>query len=462
MNNKRRVPERVLWIGVTAFFLAVIVLLSFSPRVLAGNQDTEKQRMLKIFQDVLSFVQENYVDEKAVDSKVLIEGAMKGMFEALQDPHSAYLTGEDMRDLNDTTMGKFGGVGLIITKGDKGADVVSPIEDTPAFKAGVQAGDVITAIDGQPIVDLSTDDVVKILRGRPGTEVTMSLLRGKSLTFDLKVVRDLIEVPTVKHAMMPDGIGYLRIIQFTPLTPGRVKEALQDFQKQGYRSLIVDLRSDPGGVLNAVIEIADYFLSGGPIVSTRSRIPSENHVYYASAGNDLVNPSIPVIVLIDRGSASASEILAGALRDTRRATLLGEKSYGKGSVQQIRSIGDGGFRLTMSRYYTPAGTTIDKVGIQPDIEIKEPELTKEEEDSYSELIEGRQIQQFVEAHPNPGKEEIATFIRSLRSDGIQLRERYIERMIRNEVNREAHKVPIYDLEYDPVLSRAVEQLNNPR
>ena len=233
MDKKRRVPERVLWIGVTAFFLAVIVLLSFSPRVLAGNQDTEKQRLLKAFQDVMAFVQDNYVDEKAVDTKVLMEGALKGMFQALNDPHSAYLTSDDMHDINDTTMGKFGGVGLIITKSDKGAEVVSPIEDTPAYRAGVQAGDVITAIDGEVIAEMTTDDVVKILRGQPGTEVAMSLLRGKSVEFEVKVVRALIEVPTVKHTMLPDGIGYLRIIQFTPLTPARVKEALARLQEAG-------------------------------------------------------------------------------------------------------------------------------------------------------------------------------------------------------------------------------------
>ena len=417
MDKKRRVPERVLWIGVTAFFLAVIALLSFSPRVLAGNQDAEKQRLLRAFQDVMAFVQDNYVDENAVDTKALMDGAMKGMFEALNDPHSAYLTADDMRDLNDTTMGKFGGVGLIITKADAGAEVVSPIEDTPAYRAGVQAGDVITAIDGETIAEMTTDDVVKILRGQPGTEVTMSLLRGKAVEFEAKVVRALIEVPTVKHAMLPNDIGYLRIIQFTPLTPSRVKESLADFKKQGYRSLVIDLRSNPGGVLSSVIETANYFLSSGPIVSTRSRISAENQVYYASARQAIVDPSLPVMVLIDRGSASASEILAGALKDTHRATLLGEKSYGKGSVQQIRSIGDGGFRLTMSRYYTPAGISIDKIGIQPDIEIKEPELTKAEEDSYTRLLEEQQIKKFVEAHPEPGKEETNAFLRELSGDG---------------------------------------------
>jgi carboxyl-terminal processing protease len=454
------VPERVLWIGVTAFFLAVIVLLAFSPRVLAGNQEVERQEYMKILQDVLEFVQNYYVDDKAVDTKVLMEGALKGMFEALQDPHSAYLTSEDMRDMSDTTTGRFGGVGLIISKVEKGAEVVSPIEGTPADRAGVAAGDIITAIDGNPVVDLSVNEVVSILRGEVGSEVTMTLLRGKSLTFDVKVARAMIEVPTVRQAMIPGGIGYLRIIQFTPLTPPRVKDALGYFQKEKYQALIVDLRSNPGGVLSSVIETADYFLSDGPIVSTRSRIPSENHEYFASPRDNLVDASIPVIVLIDRGSASASEILAGALKDTGRATLLGEKSYGKGSVQQIRTIGDGGFRLTMSRYYTPSGISIDKIGILPDVEIKEPELTKEEEASFTRLIEENRIPAFVEQHPDPNREEVQSFVQALASEGLTLREPYVLRMIHNEVNRTRHNQPVYDLEYDNILTKAVDILRN--
>jgi carboxyl-terminal processing protease len=452
--------ERTLWIVVTAFLVAVIVLLSFAPRVLAGNQEAETQRLLSTFFEVFRFVQENYVDEEKVDPHNLIEGAMRGMFEALDDPHSAYLSPEEMRDLDDTTMGRFGGVGLIISKIDRGVEVVSPIEGTPAYRAGVNAGDVIVAVDGESVVDLNIDEVLSVLRGQPGSSVTMTIIRGKNLRFDVRVVRDMIEVPTVRYDMIPGGIGYLRIIQFTPLTAERVEEALRQFGEKGYRSLIIDLRSNPGGLLSGVIDISDFFLSKGPIVSTRSRVPSENHVFYASSRNTIVPADLPIVVLIDRGSASASEILAGALQDTGRATIMGEKSYGKGSVQQIKRIGDAGFRLTMSRYYTPLGKNIDKIGISPDVPVQEPELTEEEEQALSRILEEELIKDFLIRYPNPTDDDIATFERELAGKDIQLDDRYVRRLVRNELNRTNNNPPVYDLEFDLVLQEAVNYLQN--
>jgi carboxyl-terminal processing protease len=454
----KKVNERFFWIGITALLLTLIVVLSFSTRVLATGYEAETQRQLGLFYEVLRFVQDNYVDEEAVAPEILIEGALKGMFEALDDPHSAYLSREDMRDLNDTTTGRFGGVGLIISKVERGAEVVSPIEDTPAYRAGITAGDIIVAIEDESILDLSIDEVVKILRGEPGAPVRVTIQRGKTLTFDVTIVRAMIEVPTVKHSMIGEDIGYLRIIQFTPLTPEKVREAIEFFDRNRYRSLIIDLRSNPGGLLTSVIDVADFFLSRGPIVSTRSRVEAENHVFYASQRETLVPPSLPVVVLINRGSASASEILAGALKDTARARLMGETSYGKGSVQQIKSIGEAGFRLTMSRYYTPSGASIDKVGIVPDTEIKEPELTEKEEASFTRLIEGDYIARFVEENPNPGEAGIAAFIETLGSEEIDLSPRIIRRLVRNEQNRTNNNPPLYDLEFDIVLRQAVDSL----
>ena len=452
--------ERTLWIVVTAFLAAVIVLLSFAPRVLAGNQEAETQRLLSTFFEVFRFVQENYVDEEKVDPKNLVDGALRGMFEALDDPHSAYLSAEEMRDLDDTTMGRFGGVGLIISKIDRGVEVVAPIEGTPAYRAGVNAGDLIVAVDGESVVDLNIDEVLSVLRGEPGSSVTMTIIRGKSLRFDVRLVRDMIEVPTVRQDMIPGGIGYLRIIQFTPLTVDRVKEALHQFADSAYSSLIIDLRSNPGGLLSAVIDISDFFLSKGPIVSTRSRVASENHVFYASTRNTLVPADLPIVVLIDRGSASASEILAGALQDTGRATIMGEKSYGKGSVQQIKRVGDAGFRLTMSRYYTPLGKNIDKIGISPDVPVQEPELSEEEEQALSRIIEEELIKDFLSRYPNPTDEDIDSFERDLANKNIRLDDRYIRRLVRNELNRTNNNPPVYDLEFDLVLQEAVNYLRD--
>lgn len=453
-----KLKERTIWIGITAFSLAIIILLSFSPGVLAGERDAESQTLLELFYEVFYFIQDNYVDEEKVESNNLMEGALKGMFEALDDPYSTYLTSEDMRPMNDTTTGRFGGVGLIISKVEKGVQVVSPIEDTPAYKAGISAGDLIIAVEGASVVDSTIDEVVNVLRGEPDTAVEVTIQRGKRLIFDVTIIRGLIEVPTVKQALIPGGIGYLRIIQFTPLTPFRVKEALAFFEESEYKGLIVDLRSNPGGLLDSVVKIGDMFISQGPIVSTRSRVVSENQVFPASRKATMVDRDIPVVVLIDRGSASASEILAGALKDTKRATLLGEKSYGKGSVQQIRKIGDGGFKLTMSRYYTPSGVTIDKVGIMPDKEIKEPELTEEEEDSFSRLLNEELVKDFVDRNNQPGERAIASFIEELRGVDINLPDRYIRKLIRIEVNRTNNNPPVYDLEYDLVLREAVQML----
>lgn len=453
-----KLKERTIWIGITAFSLAIIILLSFSPGVLAGERDAESQTLLELFYEIFYFIQDNYVDEKKVESNNLIEGALKGMFEALDDPYSTYLTSGDMRSMNDTTTGRFGGVGLIISKVEKGVQVVSPIEDTPAYKVGISAGDLIIAVEGASVVDSTIDEVVNVLRGEPDTAVKVTIQRGKRLTFNVTIIRALIEVPTVKQALIPGGIGYLRIIQFTPLTPFRVKEALEFFEENQYQGLIVDLRSNPGGLLDSVVKIGDMFISRGPIVSTRSRVMSENQVFSASRKATIVDRDIPVVVLIDRGSASASEILAGALKDTKRATLLGEKSYGKGSVQQIRKIGDGGFKLTMSRYYSPSGATIDKVGIMPDKEIKEPELTEEEEDSFSRLLNEELVKDFVNRDNQPGERAIASFIEELKSADIDLPDRYVRRLIRIEVNRTNNNPPVYDLEYDLVLREAVQML----
>jgi carboxyl-terminal processing protease len=286
----------------------------------------------------------------------------------------------------------------------------------------------------------------------------MTIVRGKALRFDVRVVRDMIEVPTVRQDMIPDRIGYLRIIQFTPLTVERVEAALQQFADSGYDSLIIDLRSNPGGLLSGVIDISDFFLSKGPIVSTRSRVPSENHVFYASSRNTIVPEDLPIAVLIDRGSASASEILAGALQDTGRATIMGEKSYGKGSVQQIKRVGDAGFRLTMSRYYTPLGKNIDKIGISPDVPVQEPELTEEEEQALSRILEEELIKDFLSRYPNPTDANIDSFEMELAGEGIQLNDRYIRRLVRNELNRTNNNPPVYDLEFDLVLQEAVNYL----
>jgi len=466
-DHKDHGRDRTVW-SVIAVVSVFCVALSFStPAAYAQDAKAESQRYFSIFQSAFNFILENYVDE--VDPMVLYEGAMQGMFEALGDPYSVFLTDAMMSDLNDTTTGRFGGIGLYISKPLPDAkqpdkrlfvEIVSPIEDTPGWRAGIMPGDLITHIDGEPTEPLTMDDVLKRLRGEPGSKVTITILRGTNLVFDESVTRAMIEVPTVKRAMLPDSTGYLRIIEFTPQTISRVKEALDWFKSQGYQSLVIDLRNNPGGLLQSVIQVADLFLEEGIIVSTKSRNRYENAVYRAKA--DLSVPeSMRIAVLINRGSASASEILAGALKDQKRAYLIGENTYGKGSVQQVLPLGETGFKLTMSRYYTPSDANIDKVGIAPDLEVKEPVLSAEEEASLSSLIERDVFAAFATANPNASPQQIKQYVSGLRSAGSPVSERVLEKLVRNQLEKTSIS-PVYDLEYDLQLNAAIKALKDER
>ncbi len=457
--------ERFIWIIICAFLLVFSGVSFFGPNLLAYRANSETKEYLDRFDYLFQFLLENYVDEVPV--KTLYEGALKGMFESLDDPHSYYLTASDMKDMNDTTTGRFGGVGLYISKPapgstntdplDKFVQIVSPIEDTPAYRAGVHAGDYITKIEEESVEDLSIDEVVDKLRGAPGTDVHVSILRGKGIEFGITLTRAIIEIPTVKEAMLPGNIGYLRIIQFTPFTAERVKEAIKYFESNSYTSLIIDVRGNPGGLLDSVAEIGDYFLSSGPIVSTKSRIHRENEVFNATR-SVLVPESLPIAVLIDKGSASAAEILAGALKDTNRATLIGETSYGKGSVQKVMGFHDGGIKLTIARYYTPNDINIDKIGIAPDREVKEPELSDEEIESLGKMLKENLVSDFIKNHPEVKDIDQQNFINNLKKDGIVLKTRIIKKLIRNEYNRHLDIPPVYDLDFDIILQEAVRML----
>jgi carboxyl-terminal processing protease len=454
------IKEKLFLIIVTSVSLVIIILLVFSSRLLASTQDTKLEGKIDEIRDVLMFIRGNYVDEEKVKLDTLVEGALKGVLDSLDDPYSAYLSEAEMMDMEETTTGKFGGVGIYILKGEKGVEVARPIQGTPAYKAGINAGDVIISIEGESTQDLSIDDVVERLKGEPGTRVKMTVLRGESSIFEITVIRAMIELPTVKKAVMPANIGYLQIIQFTPHTLQRVEEALIYFDEKKYKALVIDVRSNPGGLLSSVVDIADlFFPKGSLIVSTKSRNPLEEEVYRAE--NDaIVSEDVPIVVLIDKYSASASEILTGVFKDTHRAYIMGEKSYGKGSVQQVRYLEDGGFRLTVAKYYTPANISIDGVGIEPDRVIEEEELSEKEEKSLEMLLEDDAIQRFVQQYPDPTEGEIKEFISTLRKRGNIVRERYIKNLIRKELNRTNNNPPVFDLEFDIVLQEAVSYLES--
>ncbi|MDD7768988.1 MAG: S41 family peptidase [Treponema sp.] len=463
--NRRKLVKN----SFIALILAMVVIgASYCFAQVKAQNDSKAssfQYMRKI-NSVFDFVQQNYVDE--IDPVVLYEGALKGMFEALGDPYSVYLDSDYMRDLTDTTEGSFGGVGLTISKPvestpEKPAyvEVASPLEDSPGAKAGIRAGDLIVAVEGRPTPELTMNEVLGLLRGEVGTPVTITILRGTNMRFDVRLVRALIEVPTAKYGMIEGTkIGYVRLIEFTPETPIRFQDALDSFEENGYKSLIIDLRDNPGGLINSVVDVADKFIDKGVIVSTKSRIAIENMEFKASKDKTTARKNIPIVVLINKGSASASEILSGALKDYKMAYLVGENTYGKGSVQQVRQLSDtDGFKLTMARYYTPSDVNIDKIGIPPDLEITNMEsLTKEQEDNYVKLVEDRIIEKLVEDNPEMTEKQIAENAKVISND-TKIDARIIRKIIRNQVTK--YSTPLYDLDYDLQLNEAIKIVSNP-
>jgi len=472
MEKQMKSKERLAWVICTVLLVLLFTGIGAAPQLTAETKDTETETYLSMLGFLFKYIQENYVDE--VSSETLYEGAVNGLFESLDDPYSVYLTASDMEDFSDTTIGNFGGVGLFISKqtdideerDDNGTfrqqhaqfvEVVSPIEGTPAYRAGIHAGDFIIAIEGESTADLTMDEVIDRLRGEPGTKVEVTIRRKPSITFNVTITRAIIEVPTIRDGMIKDHIGYIRIVRWTPYTMESVKESVTTLGDRGADSYILDVRGNPGGLLSSVVETADLFLSEGIIVGTKSRIEAENEEFKADK-QTIISDNVPIVVLIDKGSASASEILAGAMKDSGRAYLIGETTFGKGSVQQIRSFGEGGFKLTTSRYYTPSGKIIDQIGIEPHKKIEEEEFTEDELESLQELLERNAIPLFVEQHPDADESTIEIFIEKLHEEGIILESRVLRKMIRTEMNRTNDNPPVYDLEYDTVLQEAVDYL----
>lgn len=324
---------------------------------------------LEVFADVLSLIETNYVDE--VKPSVLVDGAINGMLRAL-DPHSSYMSPEMYKEMQAETEGEFGGIGIEITIKDDILTVVAPIEDTPAWRAGIKAGDRIVKVNGDSTFDMNLMEAVRKMRGRKGEPVTITIIReGLDKPKDFTIVRDIIKVTSVKSTMLPGRWGYVRIRSFSRDVSADLRKALIKFRKENFKGMILDLRNDPGGLLNQAVAVAEQFLKLGElIVYTRGRMPNQNLEF--SAKNTTKDNSYPMVVLVNRGSASASEIVAGALQDLKRAVIVGVQTFGKGSVQTIIPLKDhAGLRLTTARYYTPSGRQIHGVGIEPDIIVKQ-------------------------------------------------------------------------------------------
>jgi len=321
---------------------------------------------LKTFTEVLSIVKKNYVED--VKPKDLIYGAIKGMLNSL-DPHSAFMPPDAYKEMQVETKGEFGGLGIQIGLKEGFLTVIAPIEDTPAYKAGIKAGDKITKINKESTRDMSIQDAVTKMRGAPKTSVTIGILReGWSDAKDFTIVRDVIKIKSVKVKVMEDGIGYIKLSQFQEQTSSDLTDALNSLKDQKLNSIILDLRNNPGGLLNSAIDVSSHFLPKGKLVVYTKTRSGEKSEFFTEGEKGLTQP---MIVLVNQGSASASEIVAGALKDWNRAVILGTQTFGKGSVQTVIPLTDGsGLRLTTAKYYTPKGKSIQNTGITPDIVLK--------------------------------------------------------------------------------------------
>ena len=340
-----------------------------------SNNRADTYRLLTLFGDVFERVRAEYVDP--VTDKDLVENAINGMLTGL-DPHSSYMNAKQFRDMQVQTKGEFGGLGIEVTQEDGFIKVVSPIDDTPASKSGIKAGDIITALDGKTVQGISLQDAVDKMRGAPNSKITLTVKReGVDKPLDISMLREVIHIQVVKARMQPDGIAYIRLTQFTEQADAGIRDALKKLKQDAggkLKAVILDLRNNPGGLLDQAVAVSEDFIPRGEIVSTRAR-HTEDGQRWDAKGDDITG-GLPLVVLINGGSASSSEIVAGALQDHHRAVLLGQRSFGKGSVQTVIPLpGSGAMRLTTARYYTPSGRSIQGLGISPDVPVAE---TREE------------------------------------------------------------------------------------
>ncbi|NLY77589.1 MAG: S41 family peptidase [Tissierellia bacterium] len=399
MSKKKTVIVMVILLIFTnaiTFTLSNIVSLKYNDKVLVPA--SEYNMLLSTYGryskaiELENYILENYLGE--VDKDKLLDGQLKGMFEALGDPYSGYMTIDEFKDFAEETEGVYGGIGVVVTPGeDNLITVVSPIEDTPGERAGIKPGDKIIKVDGEEFTADKMDEAVSRMKGKPNTSVTITILRtnkdGNNQHIDMKIIREQIRIQTVKSDVIEDNIGYIKITSFDELTYDDFKEHLTSLMNKDISGLILDLRNNPGGLLDVCVKIADELLGDGVIVYTQTK---NGEKQYENSDKDHVD--LPLVVLVNEGSASASEILAGAIKDHNRGILLGNKTFGKGIVQRIRQLKDGsGFKLTVSEYFTPNGVNIHGIGIEPDIKVDLPEDI--EQIGLENLKEDTQLQEAI-------------------------------------------------------------------
>ena len=398
----RKTRHLKLWVAMVLVTAALVLGHGFYRDLSANNEETYKG--LKLFSDVIELVQKNYVDE--VDTQKMIEAAIQGMVHSL-DPHSSLLPPDALKELQIDTHGEFTGIGIHVTMRNNLVTVISPIEGTPAYRAGIKAGDKIVKVDGTPTEDLR--DAVKRMRGPKGTTVDITILRqGASEPLEFSLVRDVIPIYSVKAELLKPGYGYVWITNFRENTTDDLIEALEALESADVpmKGLVLDLRDNPGGILNQAIEVSDLFLEEGEILSIKGRDGRNTKVF--KAHSDEVKRDYPIVVLINGGRASASKIVAGALQDQKRALILGTTSFGKGSVQTVETLRDGyGLKFTIARYYTPSGRSIQAKGVEPDV-VVEHRILADTDTTERRMLKEKDLKNHLDAEPDAEPEESET------------------------------------------------------
>lgn len=453
MKNK----ERLTWLSLTVILFA-INLFSLE-KAYALSRDAEKY--LQIFHEVSTLIESDYVD--STEDKTVYLGAIRGMISSLGDPHTRFMEEEDFKQLQEETRGSFGGVGIEVTQQDGSLLVITPIDDTPAQKAGILPQDKIIEINGQSTEKMNLNDAIKIMRGPAGSPVTLKI-RRKAVKdpFNVTLNRELIKIQFLKSAFLDrERVGYIRLSQFMgrESTANDFKRIIREFQEKKAQGIVVDLRSNPGGLLDLSIDLSDLFLpEGKDIVSVKGRGERLIRVYKSTPGTEKIT-EIPMVVLLNNGSASASEIFAGAMQDNKRATILGNQSFGKGSVQNIYPLSHKtGIALTIQKYYTPSGVSIHKKGITPDMVINQVVPDDEEKSSLDKLVKANILTGFVSDHPGYSEKNVALFLELLNKKGIKLRESIARFVLKREYTL-GQPSPVFDREFDLQLNKAIEILS---
>jgi carboxyl-terminal processing protease len=450
----KKISERGIHLIIIAFVTGLFLGINFS---FIASADSPAHKYLDYFHQTYQIISTEYVDKP--DNKNLFYGAIRGMIDALGDPFTRFLNEDSSAELQEMASGKFVGIGVEIAVKDGEIVVVSPIENSPALRAGIETGDIITKVNSESIKDRNLDDIIKSIKGLPGTKVNITIMREgfkDEISYDIE--RAPIKIDSTEFAIVGGyDVGFLRIKTFSNDTTQDVKKALDHFNKNKIDKLIIDLRYNPGGLLTAAVEISDFFLEKDlTIVSTKGRADSGNEYFYKALSNPIYKGKI--IILVNKGSASASEILSGALRDNNKAMLLGEKTFGKGSVQKTYNLDkDAGFALTIARYYTPSGALIHGKGIKPDYEVKAADFPESETEELKKISKDKLLNEFVSIKTVYNENTKIEFKKLLQSKNIKISDSTSDFILKREIGK-YHKTQVYDLEFDNQITAAIDKL----